>query len=165
MIIDHIITHGLFYGAVLTGYLFLFMIIFSPRVWGYQDYPDVVKKKVPAQTRKEKRLGAIVGGPWLVFVMAFPVYSTFALKAKLGGEISFLTAFLNVVVMLLAATLGDMVLIDWLLISRITPPFVIIPGSVKEDYQDFSHHFKGHAKASIPLALLGLVIAALASLL
>jgi hypothetical protein len=165
MVGTHIITHGLFYGAVLTGYLFLLMITLSPRVWGYKDYPDIVKKKVPAQTGKEKMLGAIVGLPWFVFVMGFPVFSTLALKSKLGGEISFATALLNVLVMFFFGTLGDLVLIDWLIISEITPKFVIIPGSVKEDYKDFSHHFKGHAKAAIPLTVLCLIIGGLVSLL
>jgi hypothetical protein len=165
MVLTHIITNGLFYGAALTGYLFLFMITFSPRVWGYKDYPDVVKKKVPAQTRKEKMLGAVVGLPWFVFVLGFPVFSTLALKSKLGGEIAFAAASLNVLVMFIFATLGDLVLLDWILISKITPKFVIIPGSVKEDYKDFSHHFKGHAKAAVPLVVLCLAIAALVSLL
>jgi hypothetical protein len=159
----HVIAQGLFYGVVVTGYLLLIMITFSPRVWGYNDYPKVVKSKVPAQTKKEKKLAAILGLPWFVFVLGFPFYSTFALKAKLGGEIPFMTALINVLVMFLLAILGDLVLLDWLLISRITPRFVIIPGSVKEDYKDFSHHFKGHAKAVIPLILLGLMIAAAVS--
>ncbi|GEM_PF-522746 len=161
----HIITHGLFYGLVVTGYLFLIMISFSPRVWGYMDYPDIVKRKVPAQTRKEKKLGAIVGLPWFVFVVGFPAFSTFALKSKLGGEIPFLAALLNVLVMFFFATLGDLVLLDWIIVSKITPKFVIIPGSVKEDYKDFSHHYKGHAKAAIPIIILAFIIAALASLL
>ena len=44
MILEHILTHGLFYAVVATVYLFLVMILFSPRIWGYNDYPDVVKK-------------------------------------------------------------------------------------------------------------------------
>ncbi|MCJ7682653.1 MAG: hypothetical protein MUP70_18125, partial [Candidatus Aminicenantes bacterium] len=130
--------------------------------WGYKDYPDIIKKKVPAQTGKEKWLGAVVGLPWFLFVLGFPVFSTFALKSKLGDEISFLTAFLNVFVMVLLGTLGDLVLLDWLLISKITPAFVIIPGTVKEDYKDFSHHYKGHARAAVPLIVLALIIAGLA---
>ncbi len=165
MVNTHIITYGLFYGIVATGYLFIVMITFSPRVWGYKDYPDIVKRKVPAQTKKEKTLAAIIGLPWFVFVIGFPGFSTFALKSKLGNEISFTTALLNVLVMFLSATLGDLVLLDWIVISKITPKFVIIPGTVKEDYKDFSHHYKGHAKATIPMIILGLIIAGLASLL
>jgi hypothetical protein len=134
------------------------MVTLSPWIWGYQDYPDVVKRKVRGQTKKEKRMAGIIGLPWFVFVAGFPVYSTLALKSKLGGEISFRTALLNVLVMFLIATLGDLVLLDWLLISKVTPKFVIIPGSDKKDYKDFSHHFRGHARGAILMILLGLII-------
>jgi hypothetical protein len=160
MVLSHIITHGLFYGVVGTGYLFLLMITLSPRVWGYQDYPEIVKNKVPPQTRKEKTVAAIVGVPWFLFVLGFPVYSTYMLKSNLGGEIPFAIAFLNVFVMFLFFTFGDLVLLDWLVIARITPEFVIIPGSVKADYKDFTHHYKAHARAAIPITALCLIIAA-----
>lgn len=159
MAIHRVIMYGLFYGLVVTGYLFLVMITFSPRVWGYKDYPEIVKQKVPAQTRKEKIVAAVIGLPWFVFVLGFPIYSTFALKAKLGGEISLTTAFLNVLVQFLFVTLGDLVFLDWIVISKITPKFVIIPGTVEEDYKDFSHHFKDHAKAAVPIIALCLMIA------
>jgi hypothetical protein len=165
MVLTHVISHGLLYGIVVTGYLFLVMITISPRVWGYKDYPDIVKSKVPVQTRKENTLAAVVGLPWFVFVLGFPVFSTFALKSKLGSEISFSTAFLNVFVMFVLATLGDLVLLDWIIVSKMTPKFVIIPGTVKQDYKDFSHHYKGHAKAMILLILLCLIIAGLVSFL
>jgi hypothetical protein len=158
-----IIGNGLLYGGAITGYLLLCMLVFSPRVWGYMDYPDIVKKKVPAQTPREKRLALLTGLPWIAFLLAFPVWSTFALKAELGGRILFATAFLNVLVMFAAATFGDLILLDWLIISRITPKFVIIPGSAREDYRDFSHHFRGHAKAAALMVILALIIAGLAS--
>jgi hypothetical protein len=53
----------------------------------------------------------------------------------------------------------------WIVVSNITPKFVIIPGTVKEDYKDFSHHYKAHAKAIVPLILLCLIIAGIVSLL
>jgi hypothetical protein len=159
------LTLGLIYGAAITGYLFVFMITFSPRVWGYKDYSEAVKKKVAPQTRKEKTLAAIIGLPWLVFVLGFPIYSTFVLKAKLGAQISFLRAFLHIIVLFMFATFGDLVLLDWLVISKITPKFVVIPGTVKEDYKDFSHHFRGHAKAIIPMIILAVIMAGLARML
>jgi len=164
MVLVHVMTHGLFYGVIVTGYLFLVMITVSPRVWGYHDYSDNIKRKVPAQTKKEKKKALLIGLPWLVFVPGFPVFSTFALKAKLGGEISFSTALLNAMVLIFAGTLGDLVLLDWIVISRITPKFVIIPGTVKDDYKDFTHHYKAHAKAIVPLILLCLIIAGIVCL-
>lgn len=163
MIAAHVITQGLFFAIVVNGYLFILMITLSPRVWGYADYPPAVKSKVPPQTREERRLAWMVSLPWLLFTFSFPFFSTYALKSKLGGEIPFGVAFLNLFVMTTLATLGDALVLDWLVISRITPKFVIIPGSVKEDYKDFSHHFKGHVKAAVVLVVICVVIASIVS--
>lgn len=158
MLGTHMLTHGLFYALVVNLYLFLMMVTTSPRVWGYADYSDEIKAKVPPQTRSEKRLALLISLPWFVFTFGFPIYSTFALKANLGGEIPYWAAFLNVLVLILLATFGDLVVLDWLIISVITPSFVIIPGTNEKDYKDFSHHFKAHARAVIPLLLVSVVI-------
>lgn len=157
MALNHMLMSGLLFGAVSTVYLFLIMRIFPPRVWGYEDYSDAIKRKVPPQTKEEKTIASIISLPWFIFILAFPVWSTITLRAKLGGEIPFLTAFLNLLVLFVSATIGDLVILDWLIVSRITPKFVIIPGSTREDYRDFSHHYIGHAKALaivIPILLL-----------
>jgi hypothetical protein len=160
MVFNHMLRHGLFFGLVATGALFLIMITTSPRVWGYVDYPEAIKRKVPPQTKKEKRLAALVAIPWTIFVLAFPVFSTYALKSKLGGVIPFWTAFLNLFVLALFAILGDLVILDWLVVSRITPKFVMIPGTVKDDYRDFSDHYIAHAKAAAIIIPFLLVVAA-----
>jgi len=161
MLLDHIIKHGLLFAGIVTGYLFLFMIFFSPRIWGYSDYPDVIKKKVPPQTKKEKLIALVVGIPWFVFVLVFPIVSSFMLKSKLGGEITFFAAFLNLFILFQLAAFGDLVILDWLIVSKITPDFVMIPGTEKEDYKDFSHHYKGHARAAVIMSVLSLIVAAL----
>ena len=159
MVVTHLVTHGLFFSFIVNGYLLLVMILVSPRIWGYADYPEKIKRKVPPQTRREKLLAALIALPWFIFVLGFPVFSSYVLKSKLGGEIPFLTAFLNVLVLSLAATLGDLIILDWLVVSKITPGFVIIPGTDKADYKDFSHHYKAHARAVVGLILLSLIIA------
>ena len=95
MVIAHLITHGLFYAVIMNGYLFLLMITTSPRVWGYTDYSKEIKDKVPPQTKREKLLATIVALPWLLFVLGFPILSTYLLKSKLGNEIPFWIAFLG----------------------------------------------------------------------
>jgi hypothetical protein len=159
MVVTHLITHGLFFAFIFNGYLLLVMVLTSPRVWGYTDYPEVIKDKVPPQTRREKLLAAVIGLPWFIFVLGFPIFSTYVLKSKLGDEIPFLIAFLNLLVLFLLATVGDLVILDWLIVSKITPRFVIIPGSERADYKDFSHHYKAHAKALVGLILVCLIIA------
>jgi hypothetical protein len=159
MVVAHLITHGLSFAIIVNGYILLVMILTSPRIWGYTDYPEVIKNKVPPQTKREKLLATLIGLPWFIFVLGFPVFSTYALEAKLGSEIPFSIAFLNVLVLTLLATLGDLVILDWLLISKITPKFVIIPGSEEADYKDFSHHYKAHARAVVGLVLVCFIMA------
>jgi hypothetical protein len=158
MVLAHLVAHSLFFATIVNGYLLLIMVSTSPRVWGYSDYSEAIKAKVPPQTKKEKRLALIIGLPWIIFAVGFPIYSTYVLKSKLGGEIPFWTAFLNVFVLVFLATLGDLVILDWL---KITPEFVMIPGTEKEDYQDFSHHYKAHARAAVPLVLLCIILASI----
>ena len=159
MVLTHLVAHSLFFATIVNGYLFLIMVSTSPRVWGYSDYSEAIKAKVPPQTWKEKRLALIIGLPWIIFTVGFPIYSTYVLKSKLGGEIPFWTAFLNVFALVFLATLGDLVILDWFIINKITPEFVMIPGTEKVDYQDFSHHYKAHARAAVPLVLLCIILA------
>ena len=159
MVLTHALTHGLLFALVVNGYLLVMMLTTSPRVWGYADYSEAIKAKVPPQTREEKRLALIVGVPWMVFTFGFPIFSSYVLKSRLGGEIPFWTAFFNVFILVLLATVGDLVILDWLIVSTITPKFVIIPGTDKADYADFSHHYRGHARAVVPLLLVCAVIA------
>jgi hypothetical protein len=160
-VVEHVFWHGLFYAIAVNGYLLIMMVSLSPRVWGYSDYPEEIKKKVAPQTKQEKRLALLIAIPWMLFTFGFPFYSTYALKSNLGGEISFWIAWLNIAIMTLLANLGDFVILDWLIVSRITPKFVIIPGTSKEDYKDFSHHFRAQAKATFVILLLGLIMAGL----
>jgi hypothetical protein len=97
--------------------------------------------------------------PWFLFIFLFPLYSTLLLKTNLGNEISFLLAFLNIAVSVFLFYLGDLIILDWLIISKLTPSFVIISGSDISDYKDFSHHYKGHMKAILPLLVLCLILA------
>lgn len=96
-----------------------------------------------------------------IFVLSFPVVSTYMLKSNLESKISFFEAFLNIYALISLAAVGDLVILDWLIISKITPRFVIIPGTEVRDYKDFSHHYKGHAKAAILVIPLCLIIAAI----
>ena len=141
-----------------AGYIFIFMITFNPRIWGYQDYPDRIKEKVPSQTRKERTIAGLVGLPWFVFIIFYPLFSTAALKSELGGEIPFEIAFANILFMMIAFFLVDLVILDWLIISKITPKFVIIDGTTVEDYKDFSHHYRGHLIMFIPLVLFCIIL-------
>lgn len=163
MVFLDILLNSLFYAIVGNGYLLLLMYFFNPRIWGYQDYPEKIKEKIEPQTRKERAIAGLVSIPWIIIVFGFPLYSTFLFKSQQGNEIEFFLAFLNIFSMVALFFLGDLIILDWLIISKWTPDFVIIKGSVKEDYKDFSHHYRGHAKASIPLVLICAIMAIIVS--
>lgn len=159
MELAHILVHGFVYAFIGNGYLFLAMFFLDPRIWGINDYPDVIKAKVPPQTSRERIIALVVFLPWFLFIFLFPLYSTLLLKTNLGNEISYLLAFLNITVSVFLFYLGDLIILDWLIISKITPSFVIISGSALADYKDFSHHYKAQAKAILPILLLCLIFA------
>ncbi|MDX1435609.1 MAG: hypothetical protein R3335_02280 [Anaerolineales bacterium] len=165
MVIGHIILHGFLYALVVNGYLLLTMVATSPRVWGYSDYSDEIKAKIPPQTRQERRLAIVIAIPWLFFAVAFPIYSSLILKNNLGGEIPFWQAFLNIAVMVLLASLVDLVVLDWLIISKITPAFVVIPGTTETDYKDLSYHYRAQARAGLGLLAMSLILATVVVLL
>jgi hypothetical protein len=165
MILEHLITHSLLYGIITTGYLFLMMVTTSPRVWGYHDYPQTIKNKVAPQTLGEKKLAIIVVVPWLIFTWGFPIFSTLLLKSKLPNDFSVWIAFLNLLVLFLSMTIGDLVILDWLIVSKLTPKFVVMPGTEKADYKDFAHHYKAHAKAIVIMIPILMVVAGIMSYL
>jgi hypothetical protein len=148
------LQQGLFYGLVINGYLLLMMMTVNPRIWGYEDYPDIVKQKVQPLTDREKRLRYIFALPFFLFMPLYPIYSVLQMKSLNGGTISFIAAFVHLLILAGIAFLGDLIILDWLIISKITPKFVIIEGSDPADYKDFTHHYIGHAYASVIIILI-----------
>jgi len=140
------------------------MMTFDPIVWGYSDYPERVKHKVREPSSDERKIGLIVSIPFLLFTLLFPIYSVLRLRTMFGGSILFLDAFVHLLVLAAFASFGDLVLIDWLLISKITPGFVIIEGSEAADYKDFRHHYVGHVYASVVIFFLCAFVAYIISI-
>lgn len=164
MVLKTVIIDSLIFAGIANLYLFLTMITTNPRVWGYSDYPAAVKEKVPPPTRKEKLTAVMLGLPWTAFLVAYPFVASLRMRAALGDDFTFIFAFVHFFAMYQLASLVDLVLLDWLIISRITPSWVIIPGSVTADYKDFSRHFRGHARAALIMTGPALIFAGAVSM-
>jgi hypothetical protein len=80
-------------------------------------------------------------------------------------EISIIMAFVNIFTLLLLFNLSDVIILDWLIVSKITPKFVIIEGTQKDDYKDFSHHYKAHIKSIIIQLFISLFLAVVISVM
>lgn len=162
-LIFNIIFHGLIFAIILTAYLLFTMVKFSPRIWGFSDYPKVITEKVPPQTKSEKKKGSLLGIPFFLFGLGFPIISTLILRNEYGGEIDFFTAFFNIFGILMFGNIADLVILDCIIVGTITPKFVIIPGTEDmkdKEYKDFRlSHAKGHIWGTLLMAVLSLILA------
>jgi hypothetical protein len=145
------------------------MFKFNPRIWGFSDYPKAITSKVAPQTKEEKKKGAFLFIPFLLIGLGFPFISTLILKNLYGGEIDFLSAFLNIFGIWMFGNFADLVILDWIIVGTITPEFVVIPGTEDmkdKEYKDFRiYHAKGHIWGTIFMALLSLLMALIIILL
>ena len=68
---------------------------------------------------------------------------------------------LNIFGLCLLATLIDLAVLDWPVVSGIAPRFVIIPGSERADCKDISSHSTGRARAMPVMFVEAIVMAAI----
>lgn len=162
-LLENILFHGSITVVLLIGYLLPIMRFTSPRVWGYSDYPEEIKKRVPPQTAQERKLATVFFIPFLLLMIGVPIISTMILKVDYGGNLSLFDGFLNAFGVLMMGNLADLFILDWLIVGTITPSWVILPGT--EDMKDTAYkrfrwiHAKGHIPGTIFLAILSLICA------
>lgn len=168
-LLSNIIFHGLLFAITFILYLLIIMVKFSPRIWGFSDYPKAITEKVPPQTKTEKKKGSLLAIPFFLIGIGFPIISTLILKHQSGGEIDFFTAFFNIFGILMFGNVADLVILDWIIVGTITPKFVIIPGTedMKDnEYKDFRiSHAKGHIWGTIFIAVSSLLLSLIVILL
>lgn len=162
-LLENILLHGSIFAIVITLYLMTIMLTLSPRIWAFADYPKSITDKVPPQTGSEKKIAGVIGIPFFIIVLGFPILSTLWLKSSLGGMITPLDAFLNIYGILIIFNLSEVVTLDFLIVGTITPDFVVIPGTEDlrdTEYKEFrKHHAKAHLKSLLAMAFVSLVLA------
>lgn len=111
------------------------------------DYPDDVLAAVPPKTKEEQRQALILGIPFFLLMVGFPVYSALSFINATGGAVTFWLLARHVFLVLMIMFFWDLVVLDWLIFCTITPSFVVIPGSEGiAGYKDYMFHLKGHTK-------------------
>lgn len=152
--------------SLISGVIILGSLYYNPRLW-LNDYPKPIQAKVPPATKREKRLQRIVVIPFLLALIGVPLYSTVLLKQQFGGEISFLSAYLNAFFIANIFNLFDAVVIDLLILTFMKPKFAVIPGAEGMEYlyRDWNIHLVNYVKGvvfcavfSLPIALAAIVI-------
>jgi len=162
-LVYNILIHGTIFAVILTLYLLAIMMKLSPRIWGFSDYPKEITDAVSPQTKRERQIGALLGIPFFLLGLGFPLVSTLMLESTYVGTIPLIDAFLNAFGIFMFGNFADLVILDWLIVGTITPDFAVIPGTEhmrEKEYKDFRlFHAKGHVWGTIGMAVISLVIA------
>jgi hypothetical protein len=150
--------------SIAASAVILLSLRINPRLW-LQDFPKDIQDAVPPKTAAERRLSLIWGIPFLAMLVAAPLLSDVALERQLGSPASFVTLWLNGFGVLLAFNLVDLIAIDWLVVCRLTPAFVMIPGTEGlAGYRNYRHHARGFLVGTAGSAVIAALVAALASM-
>jgi hypothetical protein len=151
----HALIDGLILSALASSVLIVTLLI-NPRLF-LQDYPADIQEKVPPKTQREKRQSLIAGIPFMLILLALPIWSTVHLKQS--GVEAIWSLVLNAFGVAFVFNLFDLLVLDWFMFCTVTPRFLVIPGSEGSPaYKDYGYHFRGALMGTALSAAAGLVI-------
>ena len=123
------------------------------------DYPEDIQKastlpEPSAAQQKNAKLFSIIGS-----LIIFGSLISFGLMQFSGETVSFLTVLLFIFIIAMMWNFADLLVMDWLIICRITPKWVIIRGTEGcKGYHDYMYHFKGFLIGCIYTVIMSLII-------
>jgi hypothetical protein len=141
-------------------------LLYNNRLW-MQDYPKEIQLLQAPLTAQEKRERIFMAGVLLVVMLGGPLLSNVGLKAANGGSLSFLSAYLNALVLFNLFNLFDAVVIDWFLGTVVKAQFMLLPGSETRMhlYRDWNMHITNYLKGVIGGFFVALPVALISSIL
>lgn len=158
--LKQLLIDGVWYNASL-GAMIVGAVAINPEIL-VNDYPPDIKEKYGPMSARGRRQAKLVAIPFFIILLGGLVWSNLRQKRQNGGLLSFKAAFLNAYALIISGWLFDLTILDWLLFVRLTPDFVVLPGTEgMAGYDDFGFHLKEHLKALPMLAGFALIIAAL----
>jgi len=151
--------------ALVGSILILAVVRFNPRlILNKGDVPKDILEAVPPKTKKEKRHSLLLGIPFLAWVVAVVLVSTLGFYRESGQDTSFLILAMHAFGVMLVFNLVDLVILDLLLFCTVTPKFMVIPGTEGlAGYKDYAFHLRAHARGTVAMAIISLIIGAIVS--
>ncbi len=148
------VTHIIIYNVLLSIILYASLAI-NPRMWIHRMPPEV-RAKIEDKTKQEKKLFAFIAIPLLLIMFFYPVFVVYFNYSKLTDCMLYLTLFY------VSFNLVDTLILDILIFARITPSFVMIRGTNRNDYKNINYHIKAGIKGMfisvISGSLIGLIL-------
>jgi hypothetical protein len=130
----HLAIYNLVASILLYGSL-----AYNPRIWLHRMPPEV-RNKVPGKTPQEKRVFAVFAIPFLIWLLGYPIVYVLQQQPDL------LTSCLMFCAFFAGFAIWDTLVLDLLIFCQITPRFIIIAGTTREDYANMKYHLRSGAK-------------------
>ncbi|MBN2148107.1 MAG: hypothetical protein JW726_12000 [Anaerolineales bacterium] len=144
-LIIHLLIYYLLLSILLYGSL-----AYNPRMWLHRMPPAVIAKVPPKTPRERQLLLMTVAAPFFLLLIGYPVI--YILQQQ---EANWLSYFLILCAFWAGFDLWDTLILDLLIFCKLTPRFIIIAGTEREDYATMKYHLVSGAK--------GLIISVIAS--
>ena len=155
-----ILRDGALLSVVASTYL-LVLLRFNPRMF-LKHFPKEIREIVPPKSEKERRMSILLGVPLGLMFIGSTFASALLWRASAQGSPSFWELFAHVFALFFLFNLVDLLILDWLVVCRFTPRWLIIPGTEHIAMpKDYLYHFKGFLIGTASSVFVGLVVAAL----
>jgi hypothetical protein len=162
LLLEHSLRYGGILSLILSG-IVLVTLIFFPRIW-VSRAPADIQRALGGLSIPEMRLARVFQVISLVSVVGTLGYAVAQLFAMSNGAASFLEIAASLFLIMQVWNVVDLLLIDWLLIVKLRPAWMMFPGIEQlPGFGDYGFHFRGFLKGIVLSLVIGIVIAALAS--
>jgi hypothetical protein len=149
----NIFIHLLIYNLAISVFLYG-SLAYNPRMWLHRMPPEVTAK-VPEKTPQERKVFIFFALPFLLWLFGYPIIYV------LQQDSNPFTTFLMFLVFFAGFALWDTLVLDLLIFCKMTPRFIIIEGTSREDYSNMKYHLVSGAKGLV----MSLVFSGIAALL
>ena len=147
--------------SVVTSTYLLVLLRFNPRMF-LKHFPKEIREIVPPKSEKERRMSILLGVPLGLLFIGSTFASALLWRASAQGSLSFWELFAHVFGLFFLFNLVDLLILDWLIVCRFTPRWLIIPGTEHIVMpKEYLYHFKGFLMGTVVSVIGGLAIAAL----
>ena len=137
----NIFTHLFIYNFVISIFLYG-SLAYKPRMWLHRMPPEVTTK-VSEKTPQERKLFILFALPFLLWLFGYPILYVLQQDASLSTNLLMLLAFFA------GFALWDTLVLDLLIFCKMTPRFIIIEGTSREDYSNMKYHLVSGAKGLV----------------
>lgn len=151
------LIEGLIWSVLWMIYVYILVSRFPWEM--LHDYPEDIQKAstLPAPSDEQKKKAKIFSV--LFSLVIFGALIVFGVLQYAGEKVSFPEILLFIFIIAMIWNVVDLVIMDWLIICKLTAKWVVIEGTEGcRGYKDYMYHFKGFLLGCVYSAILALII-------